>query len=181
MPILEAAEALHAPIYVHPAAPMTSVQKCYYDGLGAQLSARLSLYGWGWHHEAGIQVLRMILSGAFEKFPKLQLIAGHWGEMIPFFLSRLDQALPQSVTKLSRTVTDTFRNNVYITPSGIFDYPQLQFCTEVLGADRILHSVDFPFIGNESARSFIENAPITNEYKEKIAHTNAEFALNLHR
>ncbi len=173
-PILEAAEALRVPIYIHPVAPMTSVQKCYYDGLGDQLSARLSLYGWGWHHETGIQVLRMILSGAFERFPKLQLIAGHWGEMVPFFLSRLDQALPQSVTKLRRTVTDTFRENLYVTPSGIFDYPQLKFCIEVLGAERIIHSVDFPFISNEGAKSFIENAPICDAEKEKIAHSNAE-------
>ena len=178
-PILEAAEALGAPIYIHPVAPMTSVQKCYYDGLGDQLSARLSLYGWGWHHETGIQVLRMILSGVFEKFPKLQLIAGHWGEMVPFFLSRLDQALPQSVTKLDRTITDTFKQNVYVTPSGIFDYPQLKFCVEVLGADRIIHSVDFPFIGNEGAKPFIENAPISEAEKEMIAHSNAEKLFHL--
>lgn len=177
-PILEAAEALHAPIYVHPAAPMTSVQKCYYDGLGEQLSARLALYGWGWHHESGIQLLRMILSGAFDRFPKLQLIAGHWGEMVPFFLSRLDQALPQSVTNLSRTITETFRQNIYITPSGIFDIPQLKFCIDVLGADRILHSVDFPFIGNEQARSFIENAPICEEAKEQICYRSADSLLN---
>lgn len=178
-PILEAAEALKAPIYVHPVAPMTAVQKCYYDGLGDQLSARLSLYGWGWHHEAGIQVLRMILSGAFEKFPNFQLITGHWGEMVPFFLSRLDQALPQSVTKLNRTITETFRQNIYVTPSGIFDYPQLKFCVEVLGADRIIHSVDFPFIGNEGAVSFIENAPVSQDEKEKIAYRNAQRLLNL--
>ncbi len=176
-PVLEAANALKAPIYVHPAPPMTEVQKCYYDGLGDQLSARLSLYGWGWHHEVGIQLLRAILSGTFEKFPDLQLIGGHWGEMVPFFLSRLDQALPQSVTKLSRTITETFRRNISVTPSGIFDYPQLKFCLETLGADRILHSVDFPFIGNEGAKAFIENAPITEEEKEQIAYRNAEALL----
>lgn len=173
-PVLEAAAALNAPIYVHPAAPMTAVQKCYYDGLGDQLSARLSLYGWGWHHETGIQLLRMILSGAFEKFQNLQLIAGHWGEMVPFFLSRLDQALPQSLTKLNRTITQTFRENIYVTPSGIFDIPQLKFCIDVLGVDRILHSVDFPFIGNAGAKSFIEDAPIRDDEKEQIAHLNAE-------
>ena len=173
-PVLEAAEALGAPIYVHPAPPIRQVQEVYYAGLGDQLSARLSMYGWGWHNEAGIQILRMILSGAFERFPKLQLIGGHWGEMVPFFLSRLDQALPRSVTGLERTITDTFRQNVYITPSGIFDYPQLQFCMDVVGADRIIHSVDCPFISNEGAKPFLENAPISREDKEKIAHQNAQ-------
>lgn len=174
LPVLEMASNLDVPIYVHPAAPMLSVQKAYYDGLGDRLSARLSLYGWGWHNEAGIQVLRMILSGAFERFPNLQLIAGHWGEMVPFFLSRLDQALPQKVTKLERSITETFSQNIYVTPSGIFDYPQLQFVMQVVGADRIIHSVDFPFISNAGAKSFIENAPITDTEKAMIAHGNAE-------
>lgn len=174
LPILEAAESLNAPIYIHPAPPMTSVQKSYYDGLGDRLSARLSLYGWGWHNEAGVQVLRLILSGAFERFPRLQVIAGHWGEMVPFFLSRLDQALPGSVTGLERTITETFKDNVYVTPSGIFDYPQLRFCMDVLGVDRIIHAVDYPFILNDEALAFIENAPITKSEKELIAYKNAE-------
>lgn len=172
--ILEAAEACGMPIYVHPGAPLKEVQKPYYGGLGDEVSARLSLHGWGWHNEAGIQVLRTILAGRFEQFPKLQLIAGHWGEMVPFFLSRLDQSMPTMVTKLEKTITEYFKENVYITPSGIFDYPQLKFCVEVVGADRIIHSVDCPFISNEGAKPFIENAPISEEDKEKIAFRNAE-------
>lgn len=173
-PILEAAEALQAPIYIHPAPPIRQVQEVYYAGLGDQLSARLSMYGWGWHNEAGIQIIRLILSGTFERFPNLQVIAGHWGEMVPFFLSRLDQALPQSVTGLDRSITETFRQNVYITPSGIFDDPQLQFCMDVVGADRIIHSVDCPFISNAGAAPFLKNAAISDTDKEKIAHLNAE-------
>ena len=179
LPVLEACESLELPIYVHPGAPLKAVQEPYYGGLGNELSARLSLHGWGWHNEAGIQVLRTILAGRFEQFPKLQLIAGHWGEMVPFYLSRLDQSLTQQVTKLERTITDTFRQNVYVTPSGIFDDPQLKFCVEVLGADRIIHAVDCPFISNEGARPFIENAPISEDDKEKIAHGNAERLLKL--
>ena len=173
-PVLEAAEALQMPIYVHPGAPMDAVQQAYYAGLDDLVSARLSLFGWGWHHEAGIQVLRMILAGVFDRFPKLQVISGHWGEMVPFFLSRLDQALPQKATHLEKTITETYRQHVYVTPSGILDYPQLKFCMDVLGVDRILHSVDFPFIENQGAKEFIENAPISDADKEKIAHGNAE-------
>lgn len=179
LPILEACEALELPIYVHPAAPLKAVQEAYYGGLGDEVSARLSLHGWGWHNEAGIEVLRMILAGRLEQFPKLQLIAGHWGEMLPFFLSRLDQSMPTFVTGLERTVTETFKQNVYVTPSGIFDYPQLKFCVEVLGAERIIHSVDCPFISNDGAKAFIENAPITDAEKELIAYKNAERLLKL--
>lgn len=173
-PILEACAALELPIYIHPAAPLKAVQKPYYSSLGDEVSARLSLHGWGWHNEAGIQILRMILAGRFDDFPTLRLIAGHWGEMLPFFLSRLDQSMPQCVTKLSRSVTETFKESVYVTPSGIFDYPQLKFCVEVLGADRIIHSVDCPFISNAGALPFIENAPLDEKEKELIAHGNAE-------
>lgn len=174
LPVLEAAEALQMPIYVHPGAPLKAVQQPYYGGLREELSARLSLHGWGWHNEAGIQVLRTILAGRFQQFPKLQLISGHWGEMVPFFLSRLDQSIPPMVTGLEKTVTEYFRENVYITPSGIFDYPQLKFCVEVVGADRIIHSVDCPFVSNAGAKPFLENAPISDGDKEKIAHLNAE-------
>lgn len=179
LPILEACEALSLPIYVHPGAPLKAVQQPYYGGLGDELSARLSLHGWGWHNEAGIQVLRTILAGRFEQFPKLQLISGHWGEMVPFYLSRLDQPLSRDVTKLERTITETYRQNVYVTPSGIFDYPQLKFCVEVLGADRIIHAVDCPFISNAGAKPFLENAPISSEEKELIAHRNAESLFHL--
>lgn len=179
LPVLEVCEALELPIYIHPGAPLKAVQEPYYGGLGDEVSARLSLHGWGWHNEAGIQVLRTILAGRFEQFPKLQLIAGHWGEMVPFFLSRIDQSMPPSVTKQKRTVTETFKQNVYITPSGIFDYPQLKFCVEVVGADRIIHSVDCPFISNEGAKPFIENAPVRDDEKEQIAYKNAEFLFKL--
>lgn len=179
IPILEACAALNLPIYMHPAAPHKSVQKIYYDGLSDEVSARLSLHGWGWHNEAGIQILRTILAGRFDEFPTLRLIAGHWGEMIPFFLSRIDQSMPPSVTCLKRTVTDTFKQNIYVTPSGIFDYPQLKFCAEVLGADRIIHSVDCPFISNGGAAPFIENAPLNQHEKELIAYKNAEKLFNL--
>lgn len=174
MPVLEACEALKLPIYIHPGAPLKAVQKPYYGGLGEEISARLSLHGWGWHNEAGIQILRCILAGRFEQYPDLRLIAGHWGEMLPFFLSRIDQSMPQMVTRLERTVTDTFKQNVYITPSGIFDYPQLKFCVEVVGAERIIHSVDCPFISNEGAKPFIENAPLNDVQKAQIAYKNAE-------
>lgn len=178
-PILEACEALNLPVFVHPGAPLKAVQEPYYGGLGEEVSARLSMHGWGWHNEAGVQILRTILAGVFDRFPRLRLIAGHWGEMLPFFLSRLDQSLPRAVTGLDRTITETFRENVYVTPSGMFDYPQLKFCLEVLGAGRILHAADCPFLSNEGVRAFVEQAPIPQEEKEKIAFRNAEALFGL--
>jgi predicted TIM-barrel fold metal-dependent hydrolase len=78
----------------------------------------------------------------FDRYPELQIILGHWGEMIPFYLDRLDEALPQRATNLDRTIGDYVRQNVYITPSGMFSQAQLRYCVGVLGTNRIVYSVD---------------------------------------
>ncbi|MFJ8857539.1 hypothetical protein ACIRD8_03800 [Streptomyces sp. NPDC102451] len=80
---------------------------------------------------------------------------GHWGEMIPWFLDRLDEALPQRATGLDRSIGDYVRQNVWYTPSGMFTAPHLRFCTEVLGTDRMIYSVDCPFVGNAGARAWV--------------------------
>ena len=173
-PILAAAEALNVPIYVHPGVPINHVQQAYYAGLEPAISARLSMFGWGWHAEAGVQIVRMILAGVFDKYPKLTIIAGHWGEMVPFFLARLDEMFPLAASGLSRSITDTFKQHVYVTPSGMLNLPHLKFTLDVLGADRIIYAVDYPYLTTQGARAFIEDAPIGRAEKHKIAHGNAE-------
>lgn len=108
---------LNVPLYLHPGLPLKSVQQAYFTGFRAEVNARLSMFAWGWHHEAGIHLLRLMLSGAFDKYPNLQVISGHWGEMLPFWLQRLDDSLPLAATGLSRTLTRTFQEHVYVTPS----------------------------------------------------------------
>ena len=130
LPILAAAERLNVPIYIHPGTPHPAVQETYYARLEPEITARISLFGWGWHNEAGIQVLRMILAGTFDRFPKLQIISGHWGEFVPYYLARLDQALPQKCTHLSRSITQTYADQVYVTPSGIFTDAHIHFIRE---------------------------------------------------
>jgi len=173
-PVLAAAEKLGVPVYTHPGVPKKVVQEAYYAGLDPVVSARFSLFGWGWHSEPGVQLVRMILSGVFQRHPGLQIIAGHWGEMVPFFLARLDQSLAPEITRLPKTITEYFLSNVWVTPSGMFTLPHFQFILNVIGADRIIYSVDYPYIANTGARAFLEDAPISQENKEKIAHGNAE-------
>ncbi|QRX81741.1 amidohydrolase family protein [Glaciimonas sp. PAMC28666] len=173
-PVLAKLNALKVPIYVHPGFPLTQVREPYYGGLDKEVSARLSLFGWGWHNEAGIQVIRMILSGKFDKYPHLQVISGHWGEMVPFYLQRMDDTIPQEATRLSRTITETYKQHVYVTPSGMLNLPHFEFIHKVMGADRIIYSVDYPYLTHTGARAFLENLPISQDDKEKIAHRNAE-------
>jgi len=133
-----------------------------------------SLGGWGWHHEAGVHVLRLILSGVFERFPNLRVISGHWGEMVPFYLQRLDDVLPPTITGLSATITDIYRNNVWITPSGMFYRPHFEFIRAVIGLDRLIWSVDYPYLTLDGTRGFLESLAITEDEAHDIAHRNAE-------
>lgn len=172
--ILAKLDQLRVPLYLHPGPPLPQVQQPYYGGLGTEVSARLSLFGWGWHNEAGVHLLRLILSKKFDQFPNLQVICGHWGEMVPFYLNRLDDSIPQAVSGLSRSITETFKQHVYVTPSGMMSLPQFEFIYKVVGADRILYSVDYPYLTLAGARRFLETLPVDQEDKEKIGHKNAE-------
>lgn len=178
-PIFEAAEHLDVPIYLHPAEPPAAVREAYYAGFSPAVTQSLATSGWGWHIETGLHVLRLILAGVFERFPRLQLIIGHMGEALPFMLARVNARLAPPVTQLPRTIEEYFRAHVYITPSGFFTTPPLLSTLPVIGVDRIIFSVDYPYSTNEEACSFLDAAPLSLEDKERIAHGNAERLLKL--
>jgi uncharacterized protein len=179
LPVFERLDALKVPLYIHPFVPLPAVQRAYYDGFAPEVIAQFSLAGWGWHHEAGIQTLRLILAGLFDRFPDLCVINGHWGEMVPFFLSRLDDTLPTAVTGLSRSISDIYRSQIWVTPSGMFDRPQFDFIHKTLAPDRIMWSVDYPYVTLDGTREFLETLPVSDEDREMIAHGNAERLLGL--
>ena len=178
-PVLAKLNELRVPLYMHPGYPLPEVQRPYYGDLSTEVTARLSLFGWGWHNEAGVQLLRVLLSKKFDQFPNLQVISGHWGEMVPFYLQRLDDMIPQEVTGLSRSITETYKQHVYVSPSGMLNLPHFQFIHTVLGADRILYSVDFPYLTMAGARRFLEALPVSEQEKEMIAYRNAEALFRL--
>lgn len=176
-PILRTAAELGVPLYLHPAPPPRATSAENYDGLAPLVTARLQTAAWGWHQETAVHFLHLTLSGILDRYPELQFILGHWGEMIPFYLDRIDEALPPRITGLDRTFREYFTDNVFITPSGMFSHAQLRYCIDTVGADRILHAVDYPFIGNDDAAGFLEEATISEADKAKIAHRNAEHLL----
>lgn len=178
-PIWEALTELDLPIYIHPNYTSNAACEAYYDNMDDQLATILSTYGYGWHYEAGLEVLRMILGGVFEKFPTLKILSGHWGEMVPYFLPRLDQMFKPEVTGLSGKISDYYRRNVWITPSGVYDYDDLQYCISKLGIDRIAFSADWPYVPQSGARSFLDNAPLSDADRKKFAHLTAENLLKL--
>ena len=177
-PVLARIAELRMPLHIHPSAPRSPVQQAYYAGFAGEVSARLSLFGWGAHNEAGVQTLRLILSGALDRWPDLTLVSGHWGEMIPFFLQRLDDLMPPSLTGLRRTISESYRDQVYVTPSGMFHAGQFRLCRDLLGAERILFSTG-PAHSSLEACDWLRSLPIRDREKEAIAHCNAERLLRL--
>ena len=132
-----------------------------------------ALAGWGWHIETAVHMVRIILGGVFDEFPKLQIVIGHLGETLPFMLRRLD-VMPPSMTGLKRPVSAYLRENVHYTISGFnFTAPFLALLLEV-GIDRIMFSADYPYASMVEARAFLENLPLSPADREKIAHGNAE-------
>lgn len=178
-PILAKLEALDAPIYLHPGLPLRVVQQPYYSGFSKEVTARFSLGGYGWHNEAGIQVIRLILSGALDRHPRLRIISAHWGEMVPFYLDRMDDAMPTAATGLTRSISQTYRDQVYVAASGMYYLPNFLFCKEVLGVKRMLFAMDYPYLTMTGARAWLEGLPISEEDRAAFAHINAEQLLRL--
>ncbi len=171
-PIFEAAAALHAPLYLHPQTPPPAVRAAYYSGLGDSADAAFAMGGIGWHYETGVQLLRLIMGGVFDRFPDLQVIVGHWGEVVLFYLDRIEMLA--KAAKLERPLAEYFRRNIYVTPSGIFSQRYLRWATEVVGVDRILFSTDYPFLlaPQGGPRRFLEEADLDAADREKIASGN---------
>jgi predicted TIM-barrel fold metal-dependent hydrolase len=173
-PILESAEALATPIYLHPTIPPKAVVETSYGGFAPQVSWMFSGPGWGWHIETAVHTIRLILGGVFDRFPKLQVVVGHLGEGLPFMLPRLDRNMPPALTKLKRPLGEYLRQNVHYTFAG-FNFPAtfLDLLLEV-GVERIMFSVDYPYGSMAKAREFLENLPVSAADREQIAHGNAE-------
>jgi uncharacterized protein len=177
--LLERAERLGVPLYLHPVPPPAAVREAYYDGFSPPVTWFLSCAAIGWHFETGLHVLRMVLGGVFERHPGLQLIIGHMGELLPFMLARIDDNLPPRLTGLERAPSEYIRANVHITTSGLFTVPPLLCALMVHSADRVMFSVDWPYAPNEEGRRLLDSAPLSPADMEKLTHTNAERVLGL--
>ncbi len=179
-PILERAEALQVPLYLHPTPPPQPVIAASYTGNYApEVTAGLSTAAWGWHIETAIHVLRLILSGAFDRYPSLQLVIGHLGETLPFMLPRLDLGLPPQVTKLDRPISAYLRENLHYTFSGFNYTPTFLDLLLQVGVDRIMFSADYPYASMVQARTFLDQLPVSPADKARIAHGNAERLMRL--
>ena len=173
-PMISSAAQLSAPLYVHPQIPPRAVREVHYSGFGDLVDTAFATFGLGWHYEAGIQFVRLLLAGVFDECPDLQIILGHWGEVVLFYVERLHSLA--RVTKLQRPIADYFRQNLYVTPSGMWSQPYLQRSLELLGPERIIFSTDYPYQyrPGRPGRSFVEAAALSPKDKALFAHGNWE-------
>ena len=145
-PILEAVEALDVPLYLHPNTPNdTMIDTLRRSGLDG------AIYGFG--VETGMHLLRIITSGVLDRFPRLRIVVGHLGEALPFWLYRLDymhagQVASQrydAIKPLRLSISEYFKRNIWVTTSGMPWTPPIMYCRDVLGADRVMYAMDYPY------------------------------------
>jgi predicted TIM-barrel fold metal-dependent hydrolase len=139
----------------------------------------LATAAWGWHVETATHVLRLILGGAFDRCPNLQLVVGHMGEGLPFFMPRLEVALPVDVTNLERPVGSYLRENLHYTFGGFNRVQAFLDLVLQVGVERIMFSADHPYASMAQARAFLDKLLASPADKERIAHSNAERLLRL--
>ena len=176
-PIFERAQKLDVPLYMHPAVPHKAVIEAYYRDYLEQFPGLMTA-AWGFTVETATQGIRLVLSGVFEQYPGLKIILGHLGESLPFSAWRIDMALGRQGNRKT-SFRDTFREHFWITTSGNFSTPALVCCMMEMGIDRILFSIDYPFVPNPPGPKWMETVPLSNEDKAKVLHRNAERLLKL--
>jgi predicted TIM-barrel fold metal-dependent hydrolase len=176
-PIFARAEALDVPIYLHPAMPHPAVIDAYYKEYAKDYPVLLRA-AWGFTVETATLAIRLVLSGVFEKHPKLKFVLGHLGEGLPFLLWRINNGLARPGQK-PVAFRDIFSAHFSVTTSGFFSDPALLLCVQELGIDRILFSVDYPFEANAPGPAWLESVPLCDEDKAKIASANAKRLLRM--
>jgi predicted TIM-barrel fold metal-dependent hydrolase len=173
------AAELNTPIYLHPAEPPSAVKDAYYSGLGDDMADFMFSAGAiGWHYETGIQLMRLVYGRVFDRYPTLQVIVGHWGEVVLFYMERMKLLDGVMRPALDRPLEDYLRQNVSYTPSGMYSSRYLSWMIDLVGVDRIMFSTDYPYIptvGGGASRDFLAKSTLlTEQERAQIAHGNWE-------
>jgi uncharacterized protein len=174
-PMLEAAEALDVPLYLHPGYPPKAVMEAYYANLPGPYGMLLSTGMMGWHYEVAMHAMRMVIGGVFQRFPRLQLIIGHGGESLPFFLDRSIKVLNRASPEMSQHLREVYPANFYITTAGFFYDAPMRCAMEVTPIDRILFAADYPYASAVEGGAWIRSTPTLDDaQRRKVMHENSD-------
>lgn len=184
-PVFAAAEHLGVPLYLHPAPPSpeeiaSRYQGNYSDGMAAGLASG----GWAWHAEAGLGFLKMCAAGVFDVYPKLKIVLGHNGEMVPSMLDRADRTMRKfGGGGPSRSLREVWDNNVWVTTSGMYTIPSFEMLLKATKLERIMFGTDYPYDNIHEAQGFLASLAssglLTQEEFEDFGWRNAERLLNI--
>jgi len=178
--IFAAAEALDVPIYIHPNTPPNAMIKPFMErGLDGAV--------FGFAVETGLHALRLVVSGVFDTFPKLRIVLGHLGEGLPYWLFRIDFMHGASVRanryasqpKLARKASDYLKENFYYTTSGMAWTPPILYVQQVMGVDRLMYAMDYPYQFVAEEVNVTDELPISYENLKAFYQTNAERVFKL--
>lgn len=173
--IFEAAESLNAPIYIHPREPGPQMLQPYLErGIERAL--------WGFNVEVSLHTLALITAGVFDRFPNLKIVIGHGGEGIPYMLYRIDyweKRKKPFMPKLKMLPSEYMKRNIYITTSGLPWGPAIQFAQSVLGVDRVMYAMDYPYEFEIDEVTMTDDIPMSDADKTKLFQTNAETVFSL--
>lgn len=179
-PLLARAEALDVPIYLHPGFPPEKVFDIYYRTTRPGYDQEFQNYifsgsGYGWHQEVMTQCLRLILTGVFDSFSKLQFIIGHMGEGLPFYYERIVEDMSESTKdSLNKPIGQYFSDNFWYTTSAFFQEELLHLLLKYISVDRVMFGIDYPFADMKQGTDWFRAVDLPREAKEKIAFRNAE-------
>jgi 2,3-dihydroxybenzoate decarboxylase len=171
-PSWERAGAIGAPIYLHPADPISS-----YPAIAGCPALKRAM--WEWSVETGSHALRLVFGGIFDRYPGVTLVLGHLGETLPYLLWRFDSRARIYGLKLQKPPSEYIREHIFVTTSGMFSAEPLLCSIGALGAGHVMFSVDYPYESADEAASFIENVPLPDEERMDICFHNAEKLLGL--
>ena len=176
-PIFERAAALDVPLYLHPSIPHPAVIEAYYKDYIDRFPTILRA-AWGFTVETATQGIRLVLSGIFDEYPGLKIILGHLGEGLPLYLWRINMGFARDGVAPT-WFRDVFCEHFWVTTSGFFSDPALIHCIQEIGIDRVLFSIDYPFVENKPGTEWLARIPLAAEDKAKIMSGNAKRLLKL--
>jgi 2,3-dihydroxybenzoate decarboxylase len=171
-PFWERAQALSAPIYLHPADPITPTPALNgYNGLRRAT--------WEWGFETGSHALRLVFGGLFDRFPRAKVILGHLGETLPYLLWRFDSRAKLYGVKLARQPSEYIRDNFMVTTSGMCSPEPLTCAMSALGPSHVMFAADYPFESTEEAAHFIDGVALDEKVRNDICFNTAAAFLRL--
>jgi predicted TIM-barrel fold metal-dependent hydrolase len=173
-PVWEMAAQLGVPVYLHPSLPPPNVMQAYYSGLPERAGKLLSIAAWEWHAETGLDILRLIVSGLFDRIPGLRVIVGQLGEHLPSSIARAGGILDVLASQLRRPIEEYFRSHFWVTTSGYFTSTPLQQAVEAIGIERMLFSVEYPFGTTQRGMRMLQSLKLEPEASRQLAHSNAD-------